>query len=82
MGVSVGVAVSDASWDGLFSGVFSVAVMARFVGAELNDPHAERRSMPMDAIRIVFCTALRLIMRSMWSFLVVTFGRIVSHSLN
>ena len=59
VGVRVGVAVvSDASWDGLFSGVFSVAVMPRFVGAELNDPHAERRSTPMDAIRIVFSTAL------------------------
>ena len=67
--MSVGVAVADASWDGLFSGVFSVAVLARFVGAVLNDPHAERRSTPIDAIIIVFCTALRFIMRSIRSFL-------------
>ena len=60
VGVRVGIAVSDASWDGLFSGVFSVAVMARFVGAELNDPHAERRKSAASVTVRVFCKALNL----------------------
>jgi hypothetical protein len=60
VGVWVGVAMSDASWDGLFSGVFSVAVLARFVGAELNDPHAERRKSATSVTVRVFCIALNL----------------------
>jgi hypothetical protein len=66
--VSVGVAVADATCVGVTLELFSVAVLARFVGADLNDPHAERRSMPIDAIRIVFCTALQFIMLSIKSF--------------
>ncbi len=69
MGVSVGVAVVDATCVGVTLELFSVAVLARFVGAVLNGPHAERSSMPIDAIRTVFCMALGFIMRSIRSFL-------------